>query len=378
MTRYWKCSGTATVQIRALGLTTVMTAERLRMPWDAHVFVTDLGCNTARPFYNAPRFEFLNSLNNMENIDSLKRNLSGTPRYKLRNGNLFVSPGGIHFLDYLDPVEQIDPEIAASEIKEADMRYIEYSLQFNDERFESQVDTVARQMTITAARFLDIGCGGGLFLSKIKTAGGETTGIELNDVRAHYAKTIHGLNVLKIPIESDYWTVEHANYFDAVSLWDVIEHVNFPVKTVESAMSVLRPGGRIFIDTPCRDSFYHRFGEFTYKVSFGMFPTFLNTMYSAHLFGHKQILSTCEMETLLAEAGFVDVSVEKFHELSFPYSYYLKKLLKFDILVKLALPATHLFLMIFPIKNKMLASATRPRIDEQQSNGDKVSGNPID
>ena len=31
----------------------------------------------------------------MENIDELKSNISGKPKYTLRSGNLFVSSGGI-------------------------------------------------------------------------------------------------------------------------------------------------------------------------------------------------------------------------------------------------------------------------------------------
>jgi len=122
---------------------------------------------------------------------------------------------------------------------------------------------------------------------------------------------------------------------------------------------LLKKGGVLFIDTPCRDSFYHRFGEFSYKVSNGKFPTFLNTMYSSHLFGHKQIFSTSEMKSLLEDVDLEVVLVEKFHELSFPYSYYLKKILKFNFLVKLVLPFVQLFLFVFPIKNKMLAIAKK-------------------
>ena len=179
-------------------------------------------------------------------------------------------------------------------------------------------------------------------------------GIELSDSRAHYARTRHDLPIDKHPIESNFWQNGYAQHFDAVTLWDVIEHVNYPQQTLQSAVKVLKPGGLLLIDTPCRDSFYHRLGELTYKLTGGRFPTFLNAMYSAHLFGHKQIFSTSEMKKLFESVGLQVIELRKFHELSFPYEFYLKKLFKSQLLVNLLLPAVHVFFKIFKIQNKML------------------------
>jgi 2-polyprenyl-6-hydroxyphenyl methylase/3-demethylubiquinone-9 3-methyltransferase len=139
----------------------------------------------------------------------------------------------------------------------------------------------------------------------------------------------------------------------------VIEHVNYPRQTLQCAANVLKPGGLLLIDTPCRDSFYHRFGEFTYKLTRGKYPTFLNAMYSSHLFGHKQIFSTSEMRTLFESVGLEVIDLHKFHELSFPYEFYLKKLFKSQLLVNLLLPLVQIFFKIFKIQNKMLVIGRR-------------------
>jgi 2-polyprenyl-6-hydroxyphenyl methylase/3-demethylubiquinone-9 3-methyltransferase len=201
---------------------------------------------------------------------------------------------------------------------------------------------------------LDVGCGGGLFLSLLKAEGAKVTGIELSDSRAHYASTIHGLEIHKRPIESDFWQKGYANHFDAVTLWDVIEHVNYPFQTLQCAANVLKQGGLLLIDTPSRDSFYHEVGETTYRLSGGRFPTFLNAMYSSHLFGHKQIFSTSEMKELLLSCGLEVIDLQKFHELSFPYDFYLRKLLRSEALVKLSLPLVKTFFRMVKIRNKML------------------------
>ena len=290
------------------------------------------------------------------NIDERKTHPGESARlaYKLRNANVYVSPEGFHFTDYLDPVNEIAPEIDVSQLTKNEASYIESQLQANLNKFRNQVNIIGNYLPPAGAKVLDIGCGGGLFLSLLKDKGAEVTGIELSDSRAHYARTKHGLEIYKIPIESDFWQKGHAGTFDAVTLWDVIEHVNFPFQTLQCAASVLQPGGFLLIDTPCRDSFYHRFGELTYRLSGGRYPTFLNAMYSSHLFGHKQIFSTAEMRQLFEAAGLQVVDLHKFHELSFPYEFYLTKLFKSPMLVKLLLPFVRLFFKIFKIQNKML------------------------
>lgn len=290
----------------------------------------------------------------MENIDALKHSTSGSPRYRLSNANVFVSPGGYHYIDYLDPVEDISPEIDEFELTDEEVTYIEKSLQSNLERFDNQINIVKSKGPTRNKKVLDIGCGGGLFLSRLKNEGAIVTGVELSDVRAHYAKTKHNLEIIKRPIESDYWKERHSSMFDVVTLWDVIEHVNYPLSALRSSSYVLKSGGFLFIDTPCRDSFYHRLGEITYRLSNGRFPTLLNSMYSAHRFGHKQIFSTSEMKSLFEQVNLEVIELRKFHELSFPYSFYLKKILKLDSMVRLLLPAVRILLSIFPVKNKML------------------------
>ncbi len=290
----------------------------------------------------------------MENFDSLKHNPPDSPKYKLSNANVFVSKGGFHFIDHLDAVEEISPAIDGGTLTDEEIDYIEKSLQSNQERLAHQINAVRRHSKVNGKMALDIGCGGGLFLSKMKQAGADVLGIELSDTRAFYAKTKHGIEVVKRTIEDEYWLTHHET-FDIVTLWDVIEHVNYPQATLKSAANMLKSDGILLIDTPCRDAFYHRFGEFTYWLSRGKFPTFLNTMYSAKPFGHKQIFSLAEVKFALEAAGLEVIELKRFHELSFPYGFYLKKLVKSGLFVKLLLPFVHLFFIVFPIRNKMLA-----------------------
>jgi 2-polyprenyl-3-methyl-5-hydroxy-6-metoxy-1,4-benzoquinol methylase len=296
-----------------------------------------------------------------ENIDALKKHPSQSARftYKLKNANVYVSAHGFHFIDYLDPVEKISPQIDASQLTEEVASYIETQLQANEQKFKNQADITAKHLSLSNAKVLDIGCGGGLFLSLLKQAGAEVIGIELSDSRAQYAKTKHGLEINKHPIETDFWQKDYVSHFDAITLWDVIEHVNYPFEVLRSATNVLKRGGLLLIDTPCRDSFYHQFGAISYRLTRGRYPTFLNAMYSSHLFGHKQIFSTSEMKELFESIGLEIIDLHKFHELSFPYEFYLKKLFKSEAIVRLLLPLVKVFFKMFKIQNKMLVVGRR-------------------
>ena len=77
-------------------------------------------------------------------------------------------------------------------------------------------------------------------------------------------------------------------------------------------------------------------------------------MYSSHLFGHKQIFSTTEMRNLFESVGLEVIALHKFHELSFPYDFYLRKFFKSESIVKILAPAVRAFFWLFKIRNKML------------------------
>ena len=298
-------------------------------------------------------------MSQLVDIDNFKREMTGTARYKLSDASVFLSPGGFHCIDYLDPPVVAPRPLDDVILSGQDIIYIERSLQSNEERFSSQLATVRKYVALSKARLLDIGCGGGLFLTKARECGADSVGVELSETRAKYATSRHGLDIVQYPVEHEVWATRSSE-FDAVSLWDVIEHVNYPQQTLHHAIRLLKPGGYLFIDTPCRDAFYHRMGALTYRLTGGRFPTFLNTLYSQQPFGHKQILSTDEMQALFEDSGLEVVEVRKFHELSFPIPFYLKRMLKSDWLVRMVRPTVSIALFIFPVRNKMLAVGRKP------------------
>ena len=286
------------------------------------------------------------------NIDQAKQNSTNRIKYKLKNATVWSGNHGYTFSLFMDKESNNADSIIDSNEYSKVAKYLQTELQSNKSRFENQVNLIKEHLDL-GTTVLDVGCGGGLFLSLITKIGYKGCGVEVEPMRHKYCIE-NGLKTFKEDVTNSSFVTNFKNSFDAVSYWDVIEHLNYPSKHLETAASLLKHNGLIFIDTPAKDSFYHKLGAALYSITAGKLNIFLNVMYSDHPFGHKQIFSTTELRNELESAGFKIVQVKLFHELSFPYEFYLQKIVKIKIAVRLIMPFVNFFFRIFPIKNKML------------------------
>ncbi len=264
---------------------------------------------------------------------------------------------GIHYLDYLD--NDADPDTPPAQLSDKDFAYIDTLLQSNEERFRWQSELVSRYLSEDSPKILDIGSGGGKFLALMREKGATPMGIEPNGVRVAFARDKYGIELDQHLVDHGYWQRGHSASIDIASLWDVIEHVNFPKKVLEDATNLLRPGGYLFIDTPTRDSIYYRLGALSYRISGGRWPFLLRAMYSPTPFAHKQIFTGRQLTKLLESVGMNVVRVECFHELSFPYGFYLRNLLGSERLANMLVPLVRMFFVLFRVRNKMLIVARK-------------------
>lgn len=118
-------------------------------------------------------------------------------------------------------------------------------------------------------RLLDIGSAKGVFLDVARENGWEAMGIEPSDSDSTYARQVFGLPVFTGTLEEANLP---SNHFDAVTMWDVIEHLKDPHETVTEAFRVLKPGGLIFVLTPNHDSLVTLFSRFAYRLALRRFP----------------------------------------------------------------------------------------------------------
>ena len=118
--------------------------------------------------------------------------------------------------------------------------------------FKERVDEVVGSK-VTSGKLLDIGSSSGHFLKVAKDAGYDITGIEPNPKMVEFSSNELGLS--EIHQGTTDTVVLGSQTFDAVTMWDVIEHVPEPSSLLNFAYKVLKPGGWIFAYTENLDSF---------------------------------------------------------------------------------------------------------------------------
>lgn len=108
------------------------------------------------------------------------------------------------------------------------------------------------QRFISSGAILDVGCGSGLFLRQALDQGWRVCGVEPSEELCRFARETVGDGA-----EIICSTLEDASLcasFDAISIWDVLEHVPDPCAFMRACSSLLKPGGYLFLNVPDLDS----------------------------------------------------------------------------------------------------------------------------
>lgn len=273
------------------------------------------------------------------------------PKYDL----LECQACGFRFIPYLDQIGLAGALPGEGEI-EAEIKYARTGLESNGDRL-NRLFTFLRRAVPIGGKVLDVGCGAGAFLALSKSHYA-VWGVELSPVRRTICAR-RGFDVSGDALENDSWDAD-AGKFDAVTLWDVIEHVNDPVALTNRIRMLLKPGGVLLLDTPTRDGFLYRFGALTALLTAGRYPTTMGIQYSPTPFAHKQIFRRKDMRAMLRAVGYEDVTITQIFEMSFPLRYYAEKLAGKGLAANLiAFLANAVFRLTSP-KNKMIVTARRP------------------
>lgn len=106
------------------------------------------------------------------------------------------------------------------------------------------------------ARLLEVGCGGGLFLAKMKNKGWQVFGVDMDSRSARVARESFGIDVFAGHLREALFP---DSYFDAIVMKHVIEHAVNPLELFVECFRVLAPGGWIGIITPNIKSLGHKF-----------------------------------------------------------------------------------------------------------------------
>ena len=95
-------------------------------------------------------------------------------------------------------------------------------------------------------RILDIGCGEGFFLEEAQNRGWKVFGTEFAEKYISICKEKH--------IEMHYGKLNPDHYsegfFDVITWFEVIEHINYPANELKNIHRLLRKNGALYITTP--------------------------------------------------------------------------------------------------------------------------------
>jgi len=141
-------------------------------------------------------------------------------------------------------------------------------------------------------RLLDLGCGTGRYLCFMRALGWKAVGLEPSERAARQASRF-GLDVRcgRLPGE-----VFPAEYFDAVTLWHVLEHLREPRSTLKEIWRILKPGGELLIGLPLSESI--------------LFRWFKEDWFCLQLPRHLIHFDRMSLRRLLEESGFQIVRVD--------------------------------------------------------------------
>lgn len=142
------------------------------------------------------------------------------------------------------------------------------------------------------ARLLDFGCGAGAFLQRMHAQGWTVVGLDSAPPAVTRVRTQLGLPAHLGTLPNTLWTDE---CFEAITMWQSLEHVHQPLEVLHAAYRLLTPGGRLIVAVPNFDGLAsHWFG-----------PHWFGLDLPRHL-GH---FTPTSLRRMLTRAGFDRVEI---------------------------------------------------------------------
>jgi SAM-dependent methyltransferase len=167
---------------------------------------------------------------------------------------------------------------------------------------ERRLDLVRRHVDLENKRILDIGCGVGAFVRRLREFSSEVYGTDID--RESVVRGTEAVPNLALALG------EHMPFkdgtFDVILLHEVLEHVANDVETLREARRLLAPGGRVVIFCPNRLYPFETHGIFLgKKYVFGNIPfvNYLPDVIRNRLVPHARTYSARRLRRVYRKAG---------------------------------------------------------------------------
>jgi 2-polyprenyl-3-methyl-5-hydroxy-6-metoxy-1,4-benzoquinol methylase/ribosomal protein S27E len=150
---------------------------------------------------------------------------------------------------------------------------------------------------------LDIGCSAGGFLNIAKEEGWKTHGLEFNRQEAKFARD-KGHEVFETDLKK--FTEQHNLKFDAITLWDVFEHIKDGRELMEYASLSLNKGGGLFIQSPTPSALAARILQDKCNMFDGIEHVNLYTLENIAALAKKTGFTIENYSTVISEKGVIN------------------------------------------------------------------------
>jgi len=168
--------------------------------------------------------------------------------------------------------------------------------------FNSTLEHISSKIKKNKKTILDVGCGYGYFLELASGKGWNTSGVEIMDITADYAKEKLGDQKIF------HGTLREAKYpdnsFDVITLWDVLFIVENPFEELKDCYRVLNKGGIIGIRV--RNLSFQKIAYWIYSFLKKIEPQL--KIKKPHVF-HRYCFSSQSIYQLLHRIGFTNIKV---------------------------------------------------------------------
>lgn len=161
-----------------------------------------------------------------------------------------------------------------------------------------------RKYVSPGSKVLDLGSGGGAWAMRLFDVPYEVTACDLQPREGF------DFPFRKIDLNQDFSELFPTERFDAVSMVEVIEHLENPRHTIRQAKALLKKGGVIFLTTPNASGLYSRL-RFFFTGEMAMF-----TDGSYHDMGHITPLTAWHLDKLVIENNLTLLE-QRFHDAPF-------------------------------------------------------------
>lgn len=149
--------------------------------------------------------------------------------------------------------------------------------------------------------FLEVGCGTGYVLSYLESLGYKMTGLDMHLAGLRFARKRS--KSVKL-VCSDIRNKKFKGKFDAIGLFDVIEHISDHERLLNDCAKRLKSDGYLFITVPADMKLWSAIDEIS---------------------GHKRRYTIPQIQSILAKLGFSVIKISYFNTLLYPTQFLFRK-----------------------------------------------------